>query len=521
MTRLVLFLSLIIFTHSEFAFSAMTCQQLFTVDNKSRAYQVETAFQPETMLKAAMVLRTTNDPHMLNRKIARAYAKYLEVSVDELANPKIIDWLTKSANGIETSKNITKNEESTTLDLENGYGFRLLPEDDPAFINPKFRNELLDVTLKNQGLGYSEDKTHHKLRELYNEFISQLQTALDFDLTRKSQKRFTVRVQGFFQTGSDANNALYDLATTTWRRRKVIMNLHDENQTNQDGEILFLSKIYGEGRGKMSRVGTYGNDRSLKDWVIESPLVRSLDDLTIAEVKEAQLVEDIALAEIETKLTNSKYRVGGFFIEPIIAHPHMPIMFYRTEFLLKVQELCHKYEVPVFADEILSGGARTGRFFGFMHYDGFVPDYITFGKAMFASGILKVNKNKYIDFDMTEMDQSGLYPTLAVQPEAILKGIAYLNAVNVRKLGLQAEEVGRYLIEQVRKFKPNSKVRGVGLMIFADLPGASGRLLPKLTTTKAQIDQMFIAIRKKQDEWDLYKKQVQMSLKTNQNEAPK
>ncbi|MFN7824040.1 MAG: aminotransferase class III-fold pyridoxal phosphate-dependent enzyme [Pseudobdellovibrionaceae bacterium] len=47
------------------------------------------------------------------------------------------------------------------------------------------------------------------------------------------------------------------------------------------------------------------------------------------------------------------------------------VYFYRPQFLIKVQALAEKYQVHIFADEILTGGGRTGKFFAFQHNEGF------------------------------------------------------------------------------------------------------------------------------------------------------
>ena len=46
-----------------------------------------------------------------------------------------------------------------------------------------------------------------------------------------------------------------------------------------------------------------------------------------------------------------------------------------------VRSLCDKYEVLLILDEVMVGFGRTGKFWGFQHFDGVVPDILTSAKA--------------------------------------------------------------------------------------------------------------------------------------------
>ena len=50
-----------------------------------------------------------------------------------------------------------------------------------------------------------------------------------------------------------------------------------------------------------------------------------------------------------------------------------------------VRSLCDKYEILLHCDEVMAGFGRTGRLFGFQHFDGVVPDIVTCAKGLTAS----------------------------------------------------------------------------------------------------------------------------------------
>ena len=57
------------------------------------------------------------------------------------------------------------------------------------------------------------------------------------------------------------------------------------------------------------------------------------------------------------------------------------------EVLQGIQALCHKYNLLLIMDEVMTGIGRCGEFFAFQRYPGIVPDIFTSAKA-FGAGFL-------------------------------------------------------------------------------------------------------------------------------------
>jgi taurine-pyruvate aminotransferase len=74
--------------------------------------------------------------------------------------------------------------------------------------------------------------------------------------------------------------------------------------------------------------------------------------------------------------------VGGVIVEPITAGggiiPPVP------EYYTLVHEICRKHGVLLIMDEVVCGFGRTGRWWGYEHYD-IVPDMVTMAKGMASS----------------------------------------------------------------------------------------------------------------------------------------
>ncbi|WP_321417113.1 aminotransferase class III-fold pyridoxal phosphate-dependent enzyme [uncultured Desulfobacter sp.] len=89
----------------------------------------------------------------------------------------------------------------------------------------------------------------------------------------------------------------------------------------------------------------------------------------------ARAVEDVILKE-------GPDTVGAFIVEPITAGGGIipPV----KEYFPVVQEICKKYGVWIIMDEVVCGFGRTGKFWGYEHYD-VDPDIITMAKGLASS----------------------------------------------------------------------------------------------------------------------------------------
>lgn len=60
------------------------------------------------------------------------------------------------------------------------------------------------------------------------------------------------------------------------------------------------------------------------------------------------------------------------------------VLTYPDGYLQGVRALCDRYGIVMHCDEIMVGFGRTGRMWGFQHYDGVVPDIVTSAKGLSA-----------------------------------------------------------------------------------------------------------------------------------------
>ena len=94
----------------------------------------------------------------------------------------------------------------------------------------------------------------------------------------------------------------------------------------------------------------------------------------------AKQLEDVIIAE-------GPDTVGGVIVEPITAGGGVLVP--PKDYLKKVSEVCKKYDVLLIIDEVVCGLGRTGKWFGYQHFD-VQPDIVTMAKGV-ASGYAAIS----------------------------------------------------------------------------------------------------------------------------------
>jgi 4-aminobutyrate aminotransferase len=128
--------------------------------------------------------------------------------------------------------------------------------------------------------------------------------------------------------------------------------------------------------------------------------------------------------------------------------------------------MCDRYDILLIADEIQSGFGRTGRWFGFEHFD-FVPDIMTVAKGL-ASGLPLSGVFSRMDLmkKWATGTHGGTYGGNAVASAAAVATIQAMRDEdmlgNTRARGAQLKTGLRHLQEE---FPAIGDVRGLGLMV--------------------------------------------------------
>ncbi|MGN8057801.1 aspartate aminotransferase family protein [Pedobacter sp. 22163] len=182
-------------------------------------------------------------------------------------------------------------------------------------------------------------------------------------------------------------------------------------------------------------------------------------------------------------------------------------------FLQKIRSLCDEYNAVYIADSVQCGYGRTGTFYSH-DYAGVEADVYTMAKGM-GNGFPVAGISIAPKFKPWHGE---LGTTFGGNHLACAAALAVLEVMQQENLMKNAEEVGSYLIAELKKFEQVVEVRGRGLMIGIELPAELAhvkkellfthhiftgeakpnviRLLPALNLTKAHADEFLAAFEK-------------------------
>ena len=201
--------------------------------------------------------------------------------------------------------------------------------------------------------------------------------------------------------------------------------------------------------------------------------------------------------------------VAAVMVEPIQGEGGINVA--TAEYLEAIRRLCDENGAVMILDEVQTGIGRTGKWFGYQHFD-VEPDIITMAKAL--GGGVAIGAMMAREEIAASLVPGKHASTFGGNCLACAAGIAVIEAIEEDKLLENAAEMGQYAKARLEQLKQKhfiiEGVRGIGLMIGIQLtsPGkdivdkclekglrincTSGtvlRFMPAMIATKAQIDQ--------------------------------
>jgi len=149
-------------------------------------------------------------------------------------------------------------------------------------------------------------------------------------------------------------------------------------------------------------------------------------------------------------------------------------IFYPKDFVKAAERFCRENDIVLTFDEMQAGFARTGKAFGYEHYD-VVPDLICCGKGMGNGYPLSGVVGKGDIMDLPEV--GNMSSTHSANPMACAVGLAVLEEIESRNLINESERKGNILKRKLNQLKEASNGRishilGEGLIssiLFKDL----------------------------------------------------
>jgi hypothetical protein len=184
-------------------------------------------------------------------------------------------------------------------------------------------------------------------------------------------------------------------------------------------------------------------------------------------------LDDISALEHEL----AKRDVAAFVIEPVQGKGCKSP---KTDYYQRAQELCRKHGTLLIADEIQTGLGRTGRMFGFEHWN-LEPDIITLAKSLSGGyvpcGAIVARREVY-QKTFSRMDRCVVHSTTFGRNNlAMACGLASLEVLENEKLVENAARMGELLMQRIDSLRAkHSFIKEVrGKDYHRDrVPGADG-----------------------------------------------
>ena len=182
-------------------------------------------------------------------------------------------------------------------------------------------------------------------------------------------------------------------------------------------------------------------------------------------VPDVEIVESMTVKALEKAFSDE---VCAIVIEPVQGEGGVFPM--KPAFMRAARELCDRYDALFIADEIQCGLGRTGKWFGFEHFD-IRPDVITLAKSLAAGYPLgAVLGNKKVANILKPGDHG---TTFGGGPLACRLALEVISIIEDEGLILNAKSMGSFLMKGLRdigkRYPAIGEVRGLGLMIGAEL----------------------------------------------------
>ena len=200
--------------------------------------------------------------------------------------------------------------------------------------------------------------------------------------------------------------------------------------------------------------------------------------------------------------------VAAVMVEPIQGEGGINIA--SAEYMRAIRQLCDEHGALMILDEVQTGMGRTGKWFGFQHYD-VEPDIITMAKAL--GGGVAIGAMMARSEVAASLVPGTHASTFGGNPLACAAGIAVVEAIEEEGLIDNAIKMGEYAREKIEvlkeKYSVIDHVRGKGLMIGVQLTsdgsgivskclekglrinctqGTVLRFMPSMTVSKEELD---------------------------------
>jgi acetylornithine/succinyldiaminopimelate/putrescine aminotransferase len=169
-------------------------------------------------------------------------------------------------------------------------------------------------------------------------------------------------------------------------------------------------------------------------------------------------------------------KTAAVLIEPVQAEAGIIIP--DKNYMLELRKICDETGTLLILDEVQMGFGRTGKLFGFEHFD-IVPDILCLAKAMGGGMPIGAFVSSKENMDSLKHHPSlGHITTFGGHPVCAAASLASLEVIIEENLAQRAEEKGKLFVGLLKENTLIKEIRQIGLMLGVEL--SKPELLPKL-----------------------------------------
>ena len=220
--------------------------------------------------------------------------------------------------------------------------------------------------------------------------------------------------------------------------------------TNRSGLISLQGSFHGLSMGSLS---VMGDPHFLEGF---GPYLEGCNRVRIGD-----------LSGVKALLAEGK--IAAVIIEPVQGHG---VRYPEDNFFVEVQKLCREHGTLLISDEVQCGLGRTGKWFGFQHWD-LEPDIITIAKSLSGgyvpAGAIITRRDIY-QKTFYQLDRCVVHSsTFGRNNLAMACGLATLQVLEDEKLVENCARMGELLVTRLEELKQRhsvvKEIRGKGLIL--------------------------------------------------------
>lgn len=310
-------------------------------------------------------------------------------------------------------------------------------------------------------LGHGNEKVNKKAKEQIDKYVHVCTYKYQVPIAARLAKKLAHITPGdlqktfFGNSGAEAIETAVKLSRKSTGKHELIALM-----CSFHGRTLGTLSLTGQGARRRYDMGPYLSSVSFTPapYCYRCPFDKEYPECDISCARFLENVIDYS----------SSGEIAGFIAEPILGEGGIIVP--PKEYFNIVEEILEDNGIKFIADEVQTGFARTGEFFGIENYD-IEPELMTMAKGI-ANGypISACTTTKEIGDSFESGDHLS---TFGGNPVSAAASIATIEELSEKYLSRRASEKGQYLKRRLNEMKEEhdiiGDVRGEGLMIGVEL----------------------------------------------------